>query len=246
MHIGPAREAAGPTATTWFLDLSNVLLALIATVLMALLWRSFESGETLRVVWGLLALGMLLWTVGEALWAYYELVLEEDPYPSLADAAWVLGYIPLGIGLFLRFRSLRTVPNRIELLEIGSAFGLLVIVSVIFVIEPIVTADYDPIELFVGALYPIGDLVIAFVALLSVFVLSGGEFSRPWLIIAVGFLTVSVADQLFSYADWKGTYLSGADSGTNLITALVDIPYFASYVIIGLGAALQARLSRVL
>jgi vacuolar-type H+-ATPase subunit I/STV1 len=215
--------------------------------LMALLQSTFERREILWVVWGSLALGMFLWTVGEAITAYYELLKDEAPYPSTADVAWVVGYIPLFVGFFLRFRSLRTMPTLREFLIGAIIFALLLVLGVVFVIGPIVTAtDYSSrTEQFLDVLYPVGDLALAFAALLSVIVLAGGTLSYPWITLAAGFLITSVADLIYSYATWNDLYVSG-NSGTNPATFLVDVPYFAAYVVIAFAMLMQARLREVI
>ena len=49
--------------------------------------------------------GLLGWAVGEAIWAYYEVVLryEQAPYPSWADAFYLL--YPVGAGVAVVFLS---------------------------------------------------------------------------------------------------------------------------------------------
>jgi hypothetical protein len=140
LYTSPVYREAGTTAVNWFYNLGTVFLAGLSTVLMVMMWRTFERGEILWFVWGLLALGMFLWTLGETIWAYYELILEEEtPYPSAADVAWVIGYIPLTVGLLLRFLSLRTMPTQQQALIGGAIFVLLLVPGVAFVIGPIVT-----------------------------------------------------------------------------------------------------------
>lgn len=243
LYISPVYREAGK-AVAWFYDLGTVFLAGLATVLMVVMWRTFERGETLWIVWGLLALGMFLWALGEAIWAYYELILDEDPFPSVADVVWTIGYIPLFISFLLRFLSLRTLPTRNQFLIAGGVFLLLLVLGVVFVIAPIITDDEpgDRTEQFLTVLYPIGDLAIAFVALLSVAVLSGGTLSYPWLVLAFGFLVTSVADLVFVYAEWKEVYLTGQDVGTNLDTALADVVYYAGYVVIAFAMVMWVRL----
>lgn len=41
-----------------------------------------------------LTVGLLGWAIGDAIWAYYELVLHEYPFPSPADVAYLI--LPVG------------------------------------------------------------------------------------------------------------------------------------------------------
>jgi hypothetical protein len=55
-------------------------------------WGGFAS--VLGRAIGALAIGVMFWGLGELVWSYYNLILEVPaPYPSLADAVWILGYL---------------------------------------------------------------------------------------------------------------------------------------------------------
>jgi hypothetical protein len=178
------------------------------------------------------------------MWAFYELVLEQElPYPSAADVVWVIGYIPLILGLWLRYRTLRRTPPTGQLLTVLAVSAVLAALAVVFVIGPIVTyPEYEPIEKFLDALYPIGDLIVGIGALFSVLALSGGVLSRSWVFVAAGFLLIACSDLLFSYTTWNEIYVYDAP---DLLSAIVDVSYFASYVLIALGVYIQARIQRV-
>ncbi len=242
----------GPMTVTWVYDLSLVVSAFAGALLSFLLWRSFGQGEVLKTIWGAMALGLFLWGLGEATTAVYDLILQEEiPYPSVADIPWVLGYIPLFIALYLRYRSLRTTPTRTQTLTTLAVFLVLAILAVIFVIGPIVldTEYYgveDRLEQFLDALYPLGDLAIVLGAMLTVLVLFGGDLSWPWLVIGVGFLVVSFADLLYSYGTWTELYLTDPAEGTNLLSFFMDVLYLASYVIIAYGLMMQSRLQKAI
>lgn len=245
LYLSPVFDALGRDAVSWVYDVSTILAAAISTVLAFLLWRASERGELLKLAWGSLAVGLLLWTVGETLWDYYDLARRESPTLSVADIAWGLGYIPLLLALFWRYRSLQALPNRKQLRMTLVLWGVLAMLMIVLAIAPMAVSDTfsSRAERFVAVFYPLGDLLIVLVALLSVLALLGGKLSVPVLIITSGFLVVALSDMLFSYTNWQGSYAVG---GINTITAVVDVTYFASYVLIAFGVAMQARLQRVI
>ena len=73
-------------------DFVFVALTIPATVFAALTARSLRG--RLRLAWLSMAVGLLGWGVGEAIWTYYEVQLREVPLPSLADAAYLV--FPVG------------------------------------------------------------------------------------------------------------------------------------------------------
>jgi hypothetical protein len=246
IYIKPVYEAIGGQTILWFYDLSIIVMAGFSAVMSLLLARSYGKGEVLRTIWLLLGLGLALWTIGEALWAYNELIVQADElFPGPADYVWTVGYIPLFAALYLRYRSLATVPERNRLVVLIVIFAILLAVASYFVLYPILTdPEMSVFEIFISVLYPVGDLAIALGAGLIFLVLTGGALSRPWMMIAAGFLFLSAADLIFTYAEWQELYAGG--EGTNLISALVDVPYYTGYVIIAFGVYLQARLQKIL
>jgi hypothetical protein len=113
LYVNPIYQMAVPRTVLWAYDLTVVTSALAGVGLSFLLWRSFNQGEVPKKIWGRLILGFLLWTIGEAIWSYDQLLAAYHlPYPSLADAAWIARYIAVAIGLFLRYRSLQMRPSK--------------------------------------------------------------------------------------------------------------------------------------
>jgi hypothetical protein len=246
LYIKPVYEAIGGSTILWFYDLSIIVMAGFSAVLSLLLARSYGKREVLRTIWLLLGLGLGLWALGEAIWAYNELVVQsEELFPGPADIVWVLGYIPLFVAMYLRYKSLATVPERNRLIALIAIFAALVAVVSYYLLYPILTdPESTPLEIFISVLYPVGDLVVALGAILIFLVLTGGALSRPWMMIAAGFFILSIADMIFTYADWQEIYATG--ESINLVSALADVPYYAGYVIIGFGVYLQARLQKIL
>jgi diguanylate cyclase len=245
LNIRPVFDAVGGLTVLRIYDLSIIVIAGFSAVLSLLLARSYRPGEVLRRIWLFLGIGLLLWTVGEAIWAYFELILQVDPYPSPADYVWLVGYIPLFAALYLRFHSLGTTPERSRLMTLIVVFGVLVaLVSYLVLLPMMQEPESEPFAQFIGVMYPLGDLAVALGAMLIFLVLTGGALSRPWMMIAAGFIIVSVADLFYTYADWQGLLLSGGE--TNLISSVANVLYYVSYVVIAFGVYLQARLQKIL
>src|SRR5574342_254371 len=104
LPVFPIGGARGPIITT---NLSTVTFSLVAFWIVFSVWLSIGPRDVSRQIWGFFAVGILLWAVAEAVWAYYEVILAlETPYPSAADFFWVLGYLPLYLGLTARYKTL--------------------------------------------------------------------------------------------------------------------------------------------
>lgn len=240
-------QRLGSHAVLWIYNLTVCLIAWVGVGLSFRLWRSFEPGEVLRTIWASLTLGLLLWTLGEGIWSVDQLIFGEQlPYPSAADGVWLAGYIPMCIGLYLRNRSLQIMPALKWRLALFGMFLALTTLAVALVIQPIVASGGGGVQHLVNLLYPIGDLVIAFGSLLIMLALVGGALSEAWGLVAAGYFLASVSDLLFAFADWRGIYQVGIDTGVNFISYLVDLLYAMSYIVVTLGLYLLARLQKAI
>ena len=170
---------------------------------------------------GFISAGVFAWSIGMLIWCYYIFIAQvEIPYPSLADAIfilswplWAIGVLYLSRATGIRF-ALREMRGKIllvivPLVAIALSYYLLVTVARGGVVE------FDPSnawKLFFDLFYPIGSAVIftlalTFLSLSSAFL--GGKYRVPIIILIVAFLVNFFADITFSYTTTNGTYFNG-------------------------------------
>src|SRR4029453_15444483 len=58
-------------------------------------------------MWYWFSAGQIVWVAGDGIYEYYQYVLEQSPYPSLADAFYLSAYPMLVIGFVLLVRGRR-------------------------------------------------------------------------------------------------------------------------------------------
>jgi hypothetical protein len=240
-------KVIGPGPVAWVINLLTIFSSLTCAVLCGLLWHHFRKGEILKKIWGSLWIGLMLWATAEILYAFYDLSpWVEEPYPSLADAFFVPGFIPMFLALIFRYASLRVTPPRKLVIISGAAFGAVAAFWLLFVLGPIIESPGagSRIEQLLDIYYPLADLLVVMGALLSMLALVGGQLSLPWGAIALACLTLAFSDSLYSYATWKDIYQP--ESGTNFVTTLCDTTYITGYIILAFGLYVQARLQRIL
>lgn len=148
-----------------------------------------------------ITLGIAGWWVGEALWTYYELIAKTDPFPSLADLFYLVGYIPLCGGLlwelhFLRHKARKPLPytTRLLLVLLSILFsGVALYFGVVQAIKP----DYSVLDNVVAMIYGVADIALVLMGLVIIIVtieMRGGKFVRPWWWFLFGLLCMFVAD----------------------------------------------------
>lgn len=201
-------------------------------------WGGFQSaiGKTLT----LLSSGLITWGIGTLIFGYYNLALESAvPYPSLADAAYIVSWPLWAIGVITLFKA---TGARFQLKKLGG--------RVLFLMIPIITIllsyyllfvvakggefafDGSGLKVFFDLAYPIGDIVILTLAVLLYglsFRYLGGYFRVPILIILTGFLVNYLADFSFSYTTTKETFF---------VAGWVDMIFTTAMFLLGLGVSL--------
>lgn len=111
-------------------------LASVAVIFMVQRFYGLKSLE--GKVWFLIGLGILLWTVGEFIWTYYDYYLGVDPFPSAADHAYVAAYVPLALSFFYKASYAKLEFDLKKLLSIAVIVALITVVTVLLVVVPIV------------------------------------------------------------------------------------------------------------
>lgn len=248
LSLGPVYRLIGAHNVLWVYDLVNIGAALFATWLALLLWRSFRRGETLSLVWGGVAIGLVMWSAGEIIWSSDQLLFGNKlPYPSAADVLWIGGYLPTILALAVRLATFQMRLTRPFQFAVLGLFVLGVIPAVNYVILPILSDDQagSQLEKLINVLYPVGDIVLALFALLLVLVLSGGLLLRPWGLIALGYLGFAASDLLYAFAVWQGFYQVDPALGLDFTSYAINLLYTAAYVLVGLGLYQMADMEHV-
>ncbi len=122
-----------------------------------------------RLSWAFLGGGLAAWSLGEFIWSYYEVFADtEVPFPSLADAGFLLFPVLCLIGLFLRPSTAFVGRARIRVLLDGT-----MVVASLFILSwaTALGAVYhagaqDTFSLVVSLAYPASDLMLITVVVL--------------------------------------------------------------------------------
>lgn len=207
-------------------------LALVLSLSALMLWRKVAVGSHNRLLWSGMTTGWILWTIAEFWWGFASILGQEVLYPSWADFFWVLGYLPIYIALWTRIRSL---PQKLTPLHrIGLLLSVLVsMVCTIFIVLIPIIRNNDPtaiLESTLNILYPLADLFLLLFVLRTFFTYQQGMYGRAWMWLSAGFVLISLADLVFSYANIVNLYYP--EGQINLLSSMgVDVPYVLSYLI---------------
>jgi diguanylate cyclase (GGDEF)-like protein/PAS domain S-box-containing protein len=209
-------------------------LAMVAAPGFAALWctrtarRSRGNQRAVRS-WLLLGAAAGSWALGQAVWAWYELVRDIDvPFPSLADIGY-LGLVPLAAFAVVAFFPTSSAGRGRSrpLLD-----GLIIVASVAFISWVLFLGDLYAetlgtfLERAISLAYPFSDVLLVSMVLLTVF-WPCRERRRVLALIAAGLVSLAVADAGFAYLTATGHYSTGN---------LIDAGWLVGFVLLALAA----------
>jgi len=223
-------KPGGDEALLWFSDTVYLIAPVTATVLLFLVAHRSTDRQT-KLAWRLLGLFAFFWFVGDAIWSFYELVLNADvPYPSVADLAYLAAYPFAFVGLLLFPVAPTSGRRRLKLsLDTLIAMVALATFSWYFVIGELALSSSGQSVLAdaVNVTYPIADLGLISAVLVLIARPGPRHLNLPLALLAAGLAVNAVSDSLFIYA----VDISGYASGDFL-----DIGWVVSYSLIAYAA----------
>ena len=206
-------------------DIVFVVLSISGAIFAAFAARAVHG--RLRAAWIAMTVGMVGWAFGEVLWAYYELALKEPPFPSLADAAYLI--MPIGFCVGLLFFPADTGQSRRRTLLDGVIVaGSLFVVSWVTILGPTYAAGSDSASAMIISLaYPITDVVILSIAGMA-WLRAARDQRLALAMLTIAMACIALSDSGFTYLSAAGAYSSGN---------LIDIGWVAGLLLIMVAAA---------
>lgn len=211
---------ATKTALTNFLMAFYGFIAAAVVIGAALVARRLS--HRVGIAWLLVGIAIAMYALGDLIWAFIEVVLQGNTFPSLADAAYLSFYVYFVAGIFILPARMLKANERLRLLldmGIVAISSLLLFWTLLF--NPILRqGDADALSKFVTIAYPTMDMVL----LLGVIaiMLRSGQLQSSHALLALSALAMVVADVVFNMQMLEGNYVSGS---------LVDMLYVAQYVL---------------
>jgi hypothetical protein len=182
-------------------DIIAPLAAAIAVAFSGLIIYRQKTDGLIGKAYSSLAIGLVLFLIAEIIWSYYEIGLQiENPFPSIADALWLIGYAPLSYFVFKMYRFFGVSHSRTHqiFVPVASALFLLFLINDIYQ-KTDFTSQSGTLSFLISISYPILDILLLVPAALIILNPVKGELtSIPWIFLAV--LIMSVGDTTFAYS----------------------------------------------
>jgi len=184
-------------------DIGPVVLGLGATVAALRQWSRSPA-------WRRLAIAFACWVVGDLVWCIYEVVLRQDPFPSLADVGY-LAFYPCAAWALLSFPA--GTRRRSDWMKLGlDALTVLLCAAMgiwYLVVGPTVH-DHPSggLAMALNVAYPIGDLLLLFGVIVNLMRRSTAADLALRILLA-GVSSLVVADVAFARLSLAGEYSGG-------------------------------------
>jgi len=150
-----------------------------------------------------LTLGVGLWFVAETIYTYYQIGLKvTTPFPSLADPAFLAGYVFFGYYLYNILKFLKKTIQRdvIILVSIAAAVSITYILNLSFGIGLLLVSEQDMLGTILSITYPILDSILLVPAILILWVVRKGELVHThWILISIFIILNGIGDIGFGY-----------------------------------------------
>jgi PAS domain S-box-containing protein/putative nucleotidyltransferase with HDIG domain len=206
---------------------------LVSIVLFIAAKYSAVRSKRLAIAWGTIALAILFYSLGDAVWLILEVGLKVEPSPSLADGFYLFYYPAFLVGTFLLLEKPATTGLLINrVLDMGIILGSAIIGFWGFLIGPLVSSNAGQplLEQWILFAYPVGDLVLIGALLLIIYNPFEHQEKTPIYFLAGILLVTIVADSIYSYQSLLGTYVSGG---------FLDLSWIVASLLAGLAGASQ-------
>jgi diguanylate cyclase (GGDEF)-like protein len=205
--------------SVWYLVVGAV--AVVAAAVAAL-----RQAGSRRWLWLAITFGVALFLAGDLIWTLDDLVFHIDPFPSVADVAYVAAYPVLAFALLAMLRRRQPGGDAGALLDaLLVTTGVGVLTGVLVLLPTMTDSSSTVLERLVATAYPLGDLVLLGV----VARLMAGQL-RPsvagWALCA-GQLAILVSD-----AFYNGLVLMGSSG----ISPWLDVGWLQVYLLTALAA----------
>lgn len=183
--------------------------------------------------WLFFAILAISWFIAEMIWAYYDLILDIDPYPSIADVFWLAGYPFIFTFMMLYLKIARKGISK-KIVAFVTIITLLLL-GITFAVGLRTEAE-DDFGLYVLTIsYPILDAVILAPALIGIILFLKGEVNLLWSLVSLGVLSDSVADLGFFITQYNFTYYTGHP---------IEIFFYWAYILYTFGAYSHLKIFR--
>ncbi|MGD7045753.1 putative bifunctional diguanylate cyclase/phosphodiesterase [Jeotgalibacillus proteolyticus] len=189
-----------------------------------------SSGPALKKFWFLLSAGMLLYTLSNAIWFFYQVTGKETLIINLTDVLWIAAYSFFLSALIVKTRKMSTSYSaQAYLFNIVIYMITSAAVSIHYLVTPVLQLTNDSLIVTIFMLiYPVLNLSIIFLITIMYYLMKSSKEKDMLLFLVIGFFLQIIADSFYAYLSSSGSYYEGHPVDVLWVIAILFIG-FAGY-----------------
>ena len=208
-------------ASNIFFLFSSIAAVGSATIALKKYWKNLS--DKYSQIWLFFTIGLLLWFASKIVWSIYTMPADAPmPYPSLADAIWLAGYVPIFAAMHSYLRSFGFSLSRIRYSAFALTVSFVLLGCFILLVPPVVAANEKGITVLLSLVYLGLDLSLLSLSIHGLFVFINGRIGVAWAFVSGALFLNAVGDILFSYTIQSNTYYNGH---------ILELAFHASYIL---------------
>ena len=181
-----------------FADFSYGLSSLAVGIVAIFVARRYKGSPVFGKTYLALGIGFVLLFVGDLVYNYYLLVLDEDPYPSLADIFFIAFYAFAGYHIVKNIKYFKKDLSWSSKISVVIIAGIMIGAFGFFTIE---TLEDDPTVYYMSMAYVVSSAILLALALMAFLVFRYSVLGVAWTMLVIGIFLYAVADVWYYYLE---------------------------------------------
>lgn len=205
-----------------FGDITYGLSAFASGIVALYVGMKYRGSDIFGVTYTALGIGFLFLFAGDATYNYYEHILHEDPYPSIADLFFLI-YYP-----FVAYHLIRNIRYFKKDLSLELKLGLSTLTAIIVLIFAVISFEEiegHSFDFYFGLLFVFGSSIILSLAICGVAIFRQSLVGMAWLFLAIGIFLFTFADVWYYYLELNEEYSSVHATNTLWVLSNMIIVY---------------------
>ena len=214
----------------------SLIIPLSVSIFAFLTSRKYSGALVYSKAYIMLGVAFLLMFFAEVTYIIYDLILDLDPYPSIADVFFFLFYPLIIVYLII---NLRFFAPKISKSGLALTIGMPIIATISYlylVISPYLTEtalsefgifeiieDFGSFDFYYGMIFIAAASVTLGLAIHTATIFRGGLIGTAWLILVVGIILNLVGDTWYYYSEVTTGYA---------LTDPVNLCWYSAYLLI--------------
>jgi hypothetical protein len=189
---------ANEEVSNQIISVVSIINPLAATFACFVVARRYLSSHTFGKAYLLLSCGYLSVTIAEILYLVYDIILQIDPYPSIADVFFFALYPFVLAHLIIITHFFKP---KVYLREF-----LWMVLIPISIVSSYITLSFEQLQeanfdFYYGLIFAVEPAVILPFAILGAKIFRGGVLGTPWFVLVIAIISLTIGDVWYYYLE---------------------------------------------